>query len=117
DWAAGGSHCPEASSSDSICTFMVPSFTMLADGTISQSITVALPKAFTVGLTGLTDGVILDAGGFVTLVFLVAATAQLAGGWLADRFPMKRSTSLPGRHRSRFSSSPRKPAMCRFSAR
>jgi len=40
-------------------------------------------------LTGLTHGGTLDAGGFVTLVFLVAATAQLAGGWLADRFPMK----------------------------
>jgi MFS family permease len=62
---------------------------MLADGTISQSITVALPKAFAAGLTGLTDGGTLDAGGFVTLVFLVAATAQLAGGWLADRFAMK----------------------------
>ena len=65
------------------------SFTMLADGTISQAIPVALPKAFAAGLTGLTDGGTLDAGGFVTLVFLVAATAQLAGGWLADRFALK----------------------------
>jgi hypothetical protein len=62
---------------------------MLADGTISQAIPVALPKAFAAGLTGLTDGGTLDAGGFVTLVFLVAATAQLAGGWLADRFALK----------------------------
>ena len=74
---------------DVIRTFIVLSFTMLADGTISQAITVALPKAFAAGLTGLTDGGTLDAGGFVTLVFLVAATAQLAGGWLADRFAMK----------------------------
>jgi MFS transporter, FSR family, fosmidomycin resistance protein len=80
---------PEASRNDVIRTFIVLSFTMLADGTISQSITVALPKAFAAGLTGLTDGGTLDAGGFVTLVFLVAATAQLAGGWLADRFAMK----------------------------
>jgi MFS transporter, FSR family, fosmidomycin resistance protein len=70
-------------------TFIVLSFTMLADGTISQAIPVALPKAFAAGLTGLTDGGPLDAGGFVTLVFLVAATGQLAGGWLADRFAMK----------------------------
>ena len=70
-------------------TFIVLSFTMLADGTISQAIPVALPKAFAAGLTGLTDGGTLDAGGFVTLVFLVAATGQLAGGWLADRFAMK----------------------------
>src|SRR5436853_176717 len=58
-------------------------------GTLSQAITVALPKAFAAGLTGLTDGGTLDAGGFVTLVFLVSATAQLAGGWLVDRFAMK----------------------------
>jgi MFS transporter, FSR family, fosmidomycin resistance protein len=80
---------PEASRSDVLRTFIVLSFTMLADGTISQAIPVALPKAFAAGLTGLTDGGTLDAGGFVTLVFLVAATAQLLGGWLADRFAMK----------------------------
>jgi MFS transporter, FSR family, fosmidomycin resistance protein len=80
---------PEASWSDVVRTFIVLSFTMLADGTISQALPVALPKAFAAGLTGLTDGGTLDAGGFVTLVFLVAATAQLAGGWLADRFAMK----------------------------
>jgi MFS family permease len=79
----------EASRNDAIRTFIVLSFTMLADGTIAQAIMVALPKAFAAGLTGLTDGGTLDAGGFVTLVFLVAATAQLAGGWLADRFAMK----------------------------
>src|SRR5437588_278348 len=80
---------PEASRNDVMRTFIVLSFTMLADGTISQAITVAMPKAFAAGLTGLTEGGTLDAGGFVTLVFLVAATAQLAGGWLADRFAMK----------------------------
>lgn len=80
---------PEASRHDIVRTFIVLSFTMLADGTISQAIPVALPKAFAAGLTGLTDGGTLDAGGFVTLVFLVAATAQLVGGWLADRFAMK----------------------------
>ena len=80
---------PEAARSDVVRTFIVLSFTMLADGTISQAIPVALPKAFAAGLTGLTDGGTLDAGGFVTLVFLVAATAQLVGGWLADRFALK----------------------------
>ncbi len=80
---------PAATRSDVARTFVVLSFTMLADGTLSQAITVALPKAFTAGLTGLTDGGTLDAGGFVTLVFLVSATAQLVGGWLADRFAMK----------------------------
>lgn len=80
---------PAASRNDVVRTFIVLSFTMLADGTIAQAIPVALPKAFAAGLTGLTDGGTLDAGGFVTLVFLVAATAQLVGGWLADRFAMK----------------------------
>ena len=80
---------PPASRSDTVRTFIVLSFTMLADGTISQAIPVALPKAFAAGLSRLTDGGTFDAGGFVTLVFLVAATGQLAGGWLADRFAMK----------------------------
>ena len=80
---------PEASRNDVVRTFVVLSFTMLADGTISQAIPVALPKVFAAGLTGLTDGGTLDAGGFVSLVFLFAATAQLVGGWLADRFMMK----------------------------
>jgi MFS family permease len=80
---------PPASRSDTLRIFIVLSFTMLFDGTISQAIPVALPKAFAEGLTGLTGGGTLDAGGFVTLVFLVAATGQLAGGWLADRFAMK----------------------------
>jgi MFS family permease len=80
---------PPASRHDVIRTFIVLSFTMLADGTIFQAVPVALPKVFAEGLSGLTDGGTLDAGGFVTLVFLVAATAQLAGGWLADRFAMK----------------------------
>jgi MFS family permease len=80
---------PPASRRDVTRTFIVLSFTMLADGTISQAIPIALPKAFAAGLTGLTDGGTLDAGGLVGLVFLVAATAQLVGGWLADRFAMK----------------------------
>jgi MFS transporter, FSR family, fosmidomycin resistance protein len=80
---------PASTRSDVVRTFIVLSFTMLADGTIAQAIPVALPKAFAAGLTGLTDGGTLDAGGFVTLVFLVAATAQLVGGWLADRFALK----------------------------
>jgi len=80
---------PPVSRRDVIRTFIVLSLTMLADGTISQAVPVALPKVFAEGLTGLTDGGTLDAGGFVTLVFVFAATAQLAGGWLADRFAMK----------------------------
>ena len=36
-------------------TFIVLSFTMLADGTIRQATPVALPKAFAAGLTGLTE--------------------------------------------------------------
>ena len=80
---------PPASRGDTVRTFIVLSFTMLVDGTISQAIPVALPKAFAAGLSRLTDGGTFDPGGFVTLVFLVAATGQLAGGWLADRFAMK----------------------------
>lgn len=80
---------PEASRADVMRAFFVLSITMLGAGLISQAITVALPKIFAERLTALTDGGILGAGGFVTLVFLVSGAAQIVGGWLADRFPLK----------------------------
>jgi FSR family fosmidomycin resistance protein-like MFS transporter len=80
---------PEASRADAMRAFIVLSITMLGAGLVSQATTVALPKIFAERLTGLTDGGILGAGGFVTLVFLVSSVAQVGGGWLADRFPLK----------------------------
>ncbi|MBV9521707.1 MAG: MFS transporter [Alphaproteobacteria bacterium] len=81
---------PEASRADVMRAFIVLSITMLGAGLVSQATTVALPKVFALRLAGLTNGGILGAGGFVSLVFLVSSAAQLVGGWLADRYPLKR---------------------------
>jgi MFS transporter, FSR family, fosmidomycin resistance protein len=80
---------PEASRADVVRAFFVLSITMLGTGLIGQMTTVALPKIFTERLTALTDGGILGAGGFVTLVFLFSGASQIVGGWLADRFSLK----------------------------
>jgi FSR family fosmidomycin resistance protein-like MFS transporter len=80
---------PEASRADILRAFVVLSVTMLGTGLVAQMITVALPKIFAERLTALTDGGILGAGGFVTLVFLFSGASQIVGGWLADRFPLK----------------------------
>jgi MFS transporter, FSR family, fosmidomycin resistance protein len=80
---------PEASRGDILRAFVVLSITMLGTGIIGQMTTVALPKIFVERLTALTDGGILGAGGFVTLVFLVSGASQMIGGWLADRFSLK----------------------------
>src|SRR5215470_10572601 len=69
--------------------FVVLSVTMLGAGLVSQATTIALPKIFAERLGGLTDHGILGAGGFLTLVFLVSSGAQIVGGWLADRYPLK----------------------------
>ncbi len=80
---------PEASRADIVRAFFVLSITMLGTGLIGQMTTVALPKIFAERLSALTDGGILGAGGFVTLVFLFSGASQIIGGWLADRFSLK----------------------------
>jgi MFS family permease len=70
--------------------FIVLSITMLSAGLVFQVLTVSMPKLFDLRLTGLTNGGTLGTGGFVSLVFLVSAVMQLVGGWLADRFSLRR---------------------------
>jgi MFS family permease len=81
---------PEASRADVIRAFVVLTITMLAASLISQAVTVALPKIFAERLPTLTGGDVAAAGTLVTLVFLGSSAAQIVGGWLADRFPLKR---------------------------
>lgn len=80
---------PDAPRADIMRAFVVLSITMLGTGLIGQITTVALPKIFAERLTALTDGGILGAGGFVTLVFLFGGASQMVGGWLADRHSLK----------------------------
>lgn len=61
---------------------------MVCSALIYQVVSIAMPKMFAVRLEGLVSGT-SAIGTLVTAVFLVGGAAQLVGGWLADRFPMK----------------------------
>lgn len=77
-----------ANRGDMLRAFFALSATVFFGGLIYQGTQVALPKALTVRMPGLEDGV-LAAGALFTAVYLVAGAFQLAGGWLADRYPLK----------------------------
>jgi MFS transporter, FSR family, fosmidomycin resistance protein len=69
--------------------FIVLSVTMLCNGLLFQSFSSALPKVFAERIPSLTGGTASGAGMLVSVVYLFAMGAQLAGGHLADRFPMR----------------------------
>jgi FSR family fosmidomycin resistance protein-like MFS transporter len=81
---------PEPARGDVMRAFFALSLTMLAAGVVYQAMTVALPKLFEQRLAGLADGGVLGVGGFASLVFVVSTAFPLLGGWLADRFALKR---------------------------
>ena len=81
---------PEPSRGAVVRAFVVLSVTMLCAGITWQALTVVLPKLFEQRLSGLTGGSTVAVGGLVSLVFVFSAATQLVGGWIADRFPLKR---------------------------
>lgn len=81
---------PRASRGDVVRAFIVLSVTMLCAGLIFNGTQTALPKWFEAGMGDLVGGSTLGIGGLVTLVYLLTSSAQFIGGWLADRFPVKR---------------------------
>jgi MFS family permease len=77
---------PEAARRDVVRAFWVLSVTMVAAGLINQAATVALPKLFEAqGVASTTTAV----GALVAVVYGFTALAQIVGGHLSDRFPMK----------------------------
>jgi MFS transporter, FSR family, fosmidomycin resistance protein len=58
-------------------------------GFVYQSLAVGLPKIFAERLEFLA-GEVSGVGGLVSLVFFVGAFGQYAGGWLADRYSLKK---------------------------
>lgn len=66
----------------------VLALTSLCAGLIAQCLMVGLPKIVDVRVHVLGDG-LLGKSGIVSLVLALGAVGQLAGGWLADRFPLK----------------------------
>ncbi len=65
------------------------SITLLCNGLIYQVTSVAMPKVFAERITDFAAGGALGIGGLVAVVYLFSSLAQLAGGYLADRFPLK----------------------------
>ncbi|HKJ00434.1 MAG TPA: MFS transporter [bacterium] len=81
---------PEVGGHAMVSAFLTLTVTTMMAGLIFQSTSVALPKIFAqrLGLFAGGNGA-LDVGGFVSLVYLGAASVQVFGGILADRFPLK----------------------------
>jgi MFS family permease len=75
---------------DIVRAFVILSVTMVCVGIIGNIFSVMLPKLFAERFGGLVGSGAFGAGALVTLVYLFAAGAQPLGGWLADRFSMRR---------------------------
>lgn len=68
---------------------LVLGVTILSIGLIAQAIQVALPKVFAVRVSILGEAGLSGTATLVTGALLIAATGQLIGGYLADRFSLK----------------------------
>jgi MFS family permease len=96
-WRAGlvGRDVPEAGHeapeppSDRRRVFAILAVTVLCTGMIYQVTSFALPKIFDERLAGLFQHSVVGIGATVTLVYLLSALAQIAGGELADRFRLR----------------------------
>ncbi len=84
---------PEVSRGDVLPVLSLIILASVCAGLIYQSASVGMPKIFATRLTFL-DGAVLGVGGLVSLVYLIGATGQLAGGWFADRYPLRRVFAL-----------------------
>ncbi|HEX9843151.1 MAG TPA: MFS transporter, partial [bacterium] len=80
---------PEVSGQAMVSAFLTLTVATMMAGLIFQSTSVALPKIFAQRLDLFATGGALSVGGFVTLVYLGAASVQVLGGILADRLPLK----------------------------
>jgi MFS family permease len=80
---------PTVSNQAMVSAFLTLTLTTMAAGLIFQSTSVALPKIFALRLDVFATGGALGVGGFVTLVYLTAASFQVFGGIMADRLPAK----------------------------
>ena len=81
---------PKQGRADMVRAFIMLSVTMFCAGLIWNTTQTAMPKWFDQRMTGLLGSDVgAGLGLLVTLVYLCASGAQLAGGWAADRFPLK----------------------------
>lgn len=80
---------PPATAADMKRAFAALALTVLCTGVIFQATSYALPKIFEERLSGLLGDSVLGVGGLVTVCYLLSGAAQLVGGELADRYPLK----------------------------
>ena len=76
----------EASDESRSRVFLVLTVAILCGGIMFQALSVVMPKLFAERLLQPGGFSALGAGGVVSLVYLIAAAAQVLGGYLADRY-------------------------------
>lgn len=74
---------------DRVRVYAVLVMTMAVMGLLFHATQASLPKVFDLRLRELTGEGALGIGALVALVYTAGGLMQLAGGWLADRFPLK----------------------------
>lgn len=79
----------EASRGDMLRGAMVLMVTIAFSGLIYQSTSFAMPKLFDQRLVGMVETT-AGVGLLVSMIYAVSAFAQIAGGWMADRYDLKR---------------------------
>lgn len=89
--APGGARAAPAESSrgDMMRGGLVLLVTIACSGLIYQTTSFAMPKLFEQRLGGLVESA-AGVGALVSAVYLVSAGAQVLGGWLADRYDLRR---------------------------
>lgn len=81
---------PQPGRGDAMRAFFVLSVTMVCAGVMFNAMQVVLPKLFGERLAGVLGEGTFGVGGLVTLVYLTGAIPQIIGGYLADRFELRR---------------------------
>lgn len=80
----------EASKGDMRRGALLLLITVSCTGLIYQATSFAMPKMFEIRLSGYLGDGLLGIGAFVSAVYFLSGATQLVGGWLADRFELKR---------------------------
>ncbi|NIA67061.1 MFS transporter [Pelagibius litoralis] len=80
---------PPAARNDMIRVFLILLLTMSVMGLMFHATQASLPKVFDLRMRDLTGEGAFGIGVLVALVYTAGGIMQLAGGWMADRFPLK----------------------------